>query len=175
MSDEELDNLEQRLMQGDPQSSLPPDLRQDEGMRFTSYDDTEGNRTVGVGFNMDSPHAKSVWKKTGMPQDFDDVYSGKARLTEQDAMRLAGASHRIAVEDARSLVPNFDDLSDKRKAALVNLSYQLGKPRLSEFGDTLAAIKNGNYLVAAKRLLKTKYAKQTPQRARRIAAAIAAG
>lgn len=159
----------------DDMSALPQDILRDEGLRFNAYNDHLGNRTVGVGFNMDSPNAKRVWKGAGISRSFDDVYNGADQLDESDATKLFGASHRIAVDDARSVVKAFDDLTPKRQEALVNLSYQLGKPSLSQFEDTLGYINSGNYRKAARSLLQSKYAKQTPERARKIAKMIASG
>jgi lysozyme len=167
---------ERRKTQGvGEQSALPANIQSDEGKRLTAYTDTTGNKTVGIGFNMDSPNAKRVWQKAGMQSSFDDVYAGGAGLSESEAYQLAGASYKIALDDARALVKDFDDLSDVRKKALVNMSYQLGKPRMAEFQAALGHINSGQYIKAARQILKSKYAKQTPERARRIALMIAKG
>ena len=139
------------------------------------YQDTRGIDTVGIGFNMQTPNAKRVWKKAGIDADFDSVRSGEAALSQEEAYRLAQTSYRIALSDIRDLVPNFDDLTPARQEALADMSYQMGKPRLSKFKNTLGAIKRGDYVVAAREVLKSDYAKQTPARARRIAKAIARG
>jgi lysozyme len=150
-------------------------LASDEGLRTSSYDDTVGARTVGYGFNMDSGIAKKIWKQAGIQAPFDAVYRGRAAISTQDAQRLKMASVDIALNDARSLFPNFDKLSDTRKDALLNLSYQMGVNRLAEFGNMRKAIENGNFTEAARHLLKSKYAKQVPARAKEQARKLMVG
>lgn len=158
-----------------PQSALPESIESDEGLSLASYDDTEGYRTVGRGFNMDNPIAPKIWKKAGIKTPFDSVKSGDMEITEEDADKLAVISHDIAVRDIKSLLPEFDKLSPARQEALVNLSYQLGKPKLQKFGSTLAAIKRGDFKQAHDLLKDSKYARQTPERAVRVAEAILNG
>lgn len=150
------------------QSELPEDIRRDEGLRFSAYNDTEGKRTVGMGFNMDSGIAKRIWKTAGVQSAFDDVYKGKAAITPQEAEALAGASYKIAVDDAESFFPNLRKLSPGRRDAIVNLSYQLGGPSLNEFKKFKAALNDGNFRLAARELVMSDYYQQTPNRARRV-------
>lgn len=150
----------------DELSGLPHDIRQDEGLRHQSYDDTTGHRTVGYGFNMDSGIGRKVWKRAGINVPFDDVYEGKAAITDAHAEALGRESFKIAVDDAVDLYSNFPKLSDSRKEALFNLSYQMGKTNLSKFKEFNAAVNKGNWTDAVRYLMKTKAAQQAPQRFR---------
>lgn len=148
--------------------ALPDDIRQDEGLRHQSYDDTTGNRTVGYGFNMDSGIGRKVWKRAGIDVPFDDVYAGKAVISDAQAEALGRASFAIAVDDATDVFSNFLKLSDSRKEALLNLSYQLGKPRLSKMDGFIAAANKGDWTQSIRELGKTKYYAQNPNRARAV-------
>lgn len=150
-------------------AALPADIRQDEGLRHQSYLDTTGHKTVGYGFNMDSGIARNVWKRSGIPLDFDAVYEGRATLNDAQAEALGSASFEIARRDAESIYDNFDNLSAPRKEALLNLSYQLGKSTLQDFGKFNSAVKQERWADAVRHLLKTRYATQTPERARQVA------
>lgn len=150
-------------------SALPEDIRRDEGLRHAAYEDTTGHKTVGFGFNMDSGIARRVWKKAGISVPFDDVYTGKAAINDAHAEALGRESFSIALDDATSLYENFARLSPERKEALLNLSYQLGKPKLAGLESFNAAVRKGAWAEAVRQLLKTKYALQTPDRAREIA------
>lgn len=145
---------------------LPTDIRQNEGLRHTSYNDTTGHRTVGYGFNMDSGIAPKVWERAGIDVPFKDVYAGKAGISDAHAEALGRASYEIAANDAESLYGDLKDVSQSRREALLNLSYQLGKPALSGFRNFNTAVKQGKWTDAARHLLKSEYAKQTPERAR---------
>lgn len=173
MSDDELLNLYNAPQVPetipDTDEPLPDHIQQDEGLRHESYLDTVGARTVGYGFNMDSGIARSVWKKAGIPVAFDDVYNGKAAITDAQASALGRTSYGIALNDAISLYDKFHKLSEPRKEALVNLSYQIGKTKLSKFSSFNAAVNKGNWPEAVRHLLKTQYAEQTPKRAREVA------
>lgn len=160
-----LESIRKRLAE-QKQSSLSPDIRQDEGLRLASYDDTTGNRTVGIGFNMDSGIARRIWKKSGVNADFDEVYNGAQGISNADAEALGRASYEIAVDDARKFTPAFDKLSNGRKEALVNMSYQMGLNRLAKFKNFKSALERGEYRKAALEIANSEYYRQTPNRAR---------
>jgi len=151
-----------------PQASLSPDIMQAEGLRHLAYNDTTGHRTVGYGFNMDSGIAKRVWKKAGVPVPFEDAYQGIASISDEHAAALGAASQEIAVADAQSFLPSFHKLSNGRKSALVNLSYQMGAPTLQKFTGFKTAMSKGDYRKAAIELVNSDYYKQTPDRARQV-------
>lgn len=160
---------EYRQQKSSPQSSLAPlpeDIRADEGLRHSAYNDTAGNRTIAWGFNMDSGIARRVWKDAKIPSNFDEVYSGKIALTTPETEALAAHSFKIATNDAADIYDNFSELSEPRKQALLNMSYQFGKPRLMKLTEFNAAVNRGDWKKAVIALQKTKYWKQTPERAR---------
>lgn len=158
-----------------PVSQVPDHILREEGLELSSYNDTEGVRTVGIGFNMESPHSRGVWKSAGIDADFNAVKAGKQSISQADAVKLAQASTRIALDDVKALVPNYYDLSPRRREALLNMSYQLGRNRLSEFKNMLGSVRDGNFIRAAEAVRNSKYARQTPERANRIAAMLLSG
>ncbi len=149
---------------------VPKDIQREEGLRLKSYKDTRGYTTVGYGFNMDNPAARKVWQEAGIKAPFQAVKRGRQALTKDEADKLAKHSYSIAFNDAKRIYPNFNKLSENRRQALVNLSYQLGGSRLREFEKANRAIRNGKFDIAAKHLAQSAWAKQTPERAQRIIA-----
>lgn len=120
----------------------------DEGTRDKPYRDTVGKLTIGVGRNL------------------DDVGVNEAEIAlmlENDITRAEAA--------ARRLVANFDELSDGRKAVVINMAFNLGE-RLAGFTATLTAIREGRFADAADEMLKSKWATQVGARARRLSAAM---
>ncbi len=150
--------------------TLPSDIEAEEGLRLKPYKDTRGKTTVGIGFNMDNPSARKIWSEAGIKAPFQAVKQGRQALTEAEAKKLAQKSYEIAQNDTKRLYPNFNKLSKNRQAALTNLSYQLGGPKLAEFDKANKAIRNGKFDIAAKHLALSAWAKQTPERAKRIIA-----
>jgi len=148
--------------------SLLKTITQAEGERDKVYKDTVGKRTIGIGFNMDSPNARVVWKNANVKTNFDDALNGKAKITKDEIQSLLRTTYETAEKDARDLVPNFDKHPESIQNALVEMSFQLGKPTLSQFKRTLNAVKKKQYKLAAKFLGESKYDKQTPGRVDRI-------
>lgn len=134
---------------------LKEDLKRDEGLRLKAYKCTAGKWTIGVG------HTRGV--KPG------DV------ITEEDALRLLDADMEIAIKDARKVCTSFDSLNGPRKTVVANLAFNLGATRLAGFRNTLACINAGDYAQAALNMLKSKWATQVGQRAKRLAKRMSTG
>jgi lysozyme len=66
-------------------------------------------------------------------------------------------------------LPWFNMLNDARKAVLLNMSFQLGVAGLMQFKKTLEYVEAGQYEEAAAGMLKSKWATQTPNRAKEMA------
>lgn len=151
---------------------MPQHLIKSEGVRPQSYNDTQGHRTIGIGFNMDSPNAKAIWAQAGIQTPFNDAYKD-AKLSPDEIDRLGQASTAVAANDVQKLVPNFTQLSPNRQQALLSMSYQLGGPKMAQFKNMLSAIMQGNFGAAANRLINSDYYKETPSRVRNIARTLA--
>jgi len=63
----------------------------------------------------------------------------------------------------------FDRLDDARKGVLLNMSFQLGIAGLLKFKSTLSYIESGDYENASVNMMKSLWARQTPNRAGRLA------
>lgn len=105
-----------------------------EGVRRFAYDDATGRRvtdpaakkgyiTVGIGFNMDRPDARKVFKTaTGMGDDgFNAVYSGKQALDDSQVRRLF--DHTI--QESENIVSKKfgNGLPEHRRMALVSMAF----------------------------------------------------
>ena len=60
-------------------------------------------------------------------------------------------------------------LGDVRQAVVVDMSFNLGLTRFSQFTQTLKAISAGNYAAASSYMLDSKWARQVGPRAQRLA------
>lgn len=124
-------------------------LKIDEGCRLTAYQDTVGVWTIGYG------HTGGVKKGD--------------KITQKDADDLLLADTLQAAVDASSLPVNFDGLNAVRQAVLINMAFNLGKPRLLAFKRTLLAIAIRDYDNAALYMLQSKWSKQVGNRSIRLA------
>ena len=117
----------------------------DEGLQLKPYKDTEGKLTIGVGRNLDD-----------------------RGLSSAEVMFLLENDIKDAVGGAYGLVINFDSLSDNRKIVLVSMVFQMGKTGVSKFRNMLRAINIEDFDMAAREMLDSLWAKQTPNRAKRL-------
>ncbi len=121
-------------------------IESEEGYRRLPYRCSEGKLTIGIGHNLDA---------NGLSDAVINL------IFEEDEAR--------AIKDAKSLVSNFDGLSDNRKIALVDMAFQMGKGRLKGFKNMIQAVEIEAWDVAAIEMLDSKWARQTPNRAGRNA------
>jgi lysozyme len=131
---------------------LKAQLSTDEGYRQKPYRDTVGKLTIGVGRNL------------------DDIGVNDAEISlmlDNDIARAEAAAYR--------LVPTFEDLSDVRKAVIVNMAFNLGERTLGGFHDTLQAIAEQRWEDAADHMLESHWASQVGARAQRLAQAMRDG
>jgi lysozyme len=127
----------------------------EEGVVYSAYLDSLGYWTLGVGFLIDR-------RKGGViPQPVLDYWLD----FEIDKRRRA----------LRAALPWFDRLDDVRKSALLNMAYQLGVDGLLAFSKALARIRDERWEDAKTELLDSIWAKQTPERAKRMAEQIRTG
>ena len=131
-------------------------LRGDEGERACAYQDHLGFWTIGVGRLVDD-------RKPGAGLRHDEI---SYMLNNDVDDRIDQLTRRLSW---------FQDLDDARRGALLNMSFQLGVEGLLKFERTLALIREGKYDLAAHAMLQSKWAKQTPARAKRMAEQIRSG
>lgn len=116
-----------------------------EGLRLNPYKDTVGKWTIGYGRNLSDRGITAQEAEYLLVQDLNDVMFWMNKL---------GA---------------YAGLNKPRKAVLVDMCFNLGITKLLQFKDTLAAIKSGDYELAAKMMLQSRWAKQVGPRAVRLA------
>ena len=130
-------------------------LRRDEGEVLTAYEDSLGYLTLGVGRLIDKRKGGGITR-------------------EESAYLLNNDIGRVDAE-LRSRLPWFGALDEVRQASLINMGFQLGVSGLLEFTRSLACIRDGRYAEAETHLLASKWAQQTPARAKRVAHQIFTG
>ncbi|EGP07326.1 hypothetical protein CSIRO_3058 [Bradyrhizobiaceae bacterium SG-6C] len=81
----------------------------------------------------------------------------------------------VGINNARSLIPSFDALSDARKIAFANMAYNLGATRMKGFKNMLSAVSKGDFRKASAEMLSSLWARQVGARARRLAAMVDKG
>lgn len=91
------------------------------------------------------------------------------QITKERAEVLLDSDLAVAIRDAEELVGRpWDQLNGVRKAVVSNMSFNLGRQKLSEFKRTLKAIQEHNYKDAALFMSQSLWAKQVKSRADRL-------
>jgi len=124
-------------------------IKQDEGLVLHVYDDSLGYSTIGYGRLVDR-------RKGG-------------GISENEALYLLKNDVDARLNVLENAIDFFDRLDDARKGVLLNMSFQLGIAGLLKFKSTLVYIESGDYENASANMLKSLWARQTPNRANRLA------
>lgn len=149
-----------------PIDIMKPSLRIEEGLRLWPYRCSENKLTIGYGRNIE---AKPL---TG---DIGRRFQQNGCITREDAEILLGMDAAEALRDAARLVRNWAALTVGRQAVLGEMVFQMGFAGVMAFKKMRKAIEAGDYMLAKTQMLQSKWAKQTPDRAKRYAARMLAG
>jgi lysozyme len=123
-------------------------LKNEEGVIPHAYQDSLGFWTIGVGRLIDQ-------RKGGQLYPDEIEY-----LLANDVKRKTDG-----LNDA---LPWFHLLDERRQAVLIQMAFQMGLKGLLAFSTTLSHVRVGRYDEAAVAMLESVWAKQTPERAKRL-------
>jgi lysozyme len=125
------------------------EIKKEEGFRMEVYEDTLGHKTGGWGHKMMPddvvPKDKIGWQ-VYFDKDFDRAKNG--------------------CEELLTLCP---DIPETAKHIVLEMVYQMGAYGVSRFKGMLKALQDEDYKLAAVEMLDSRWAKQTPNRANRMA------
>lgn len=103
-----------------------------EDYRPESYLDSQGLRTVGVGFNMEQANAEKLWKQAGVDQDFDSIFDQRDKLSDINIQRLfrltSSNANQMSRKRAEALGLDWDTFSPDKRAIISDAIFNTGKP-----------------------------------------------
>lgn len=95
---------------------------------------------------------------------------GLTYLTEEESTYIVEFFRLPRVErDLKQRLPWLDGSHPEVQKILIHMAFQLGVSGVCKFHNTLAAIQRESWSEAADQMLDSKWAKQTPKRANRLA------
>lgn len=127
---------------------LVDDLKRDEGWVPFAYQDHLGYWTIGYGFLIDER------KDAELPEKIGEAWLLHAIMERWNRF--------LTLEPWAETQPEYV------QRALGNMCYQLGVEGLRGFTNTLRLLREGKRNEAADNALLSKWAKQTPKRAKRV-------
>ncbi len=157
---------------------LRESIERHEGKRYWVYDDAtgkrlklgekaKGNRTIGIGFNLERKNAKKEIEELGL--DYYTIYFGRQSLTDNQISYLFNKDLKTAINDARKyLGKKFDRLPREAQRVVTEMSFNLGYSRLRGFKKLKQALLTGNYERAAEEMKNSRWYYQVGNRAREL-------
>ncbi len=131
-------------------------LKKHEGFSEKPYRDSEGLLTVGYGHLLERDYSKDECERMLVENDLP--------IAENDAVELC-----------KSEGVSWDTLYGIRQEVLIEMAFNLGRPRLAKFKKMWAALAECRYTLAAAEMLDSKWADQVGQRALTLAALMKRG
>lgn len=126
---------------------LKEEIKLEEGFRLEPYIDTEGYPTGGYGHKIidgeEIPTTKQGWEE----------------LFEKDFAR--------ACEGGMNICGGWD-IKDEAKCIIIHMCYQLGEAGVRKFKRALAHLKDREYKACSGEMMNSRWANQTPNRAKRL-------
>lgn len=133
-------------------NTITQDLVRHEGIVLEIYLDTEGLHTCGVG-HLIKLGDEEFKKPVGTP------------ITEERALELFKQDLAVSIKECETLFPNLGDYPDPVQRVLVNMTFNLGRPRLSKFKRMIAAVEAKDWNAAADEMVNSRWYRQTKTRA----------
>ena len=131
-------------------------LKIDEGVVYEIYLDHLGYPTLGVGHLIvegDLEHGQDV----GTP------------ISEQRVRNLFAIDLNTAIDECKVLYEDcWDDFPEEVQEILVNMMFNMGRPRLSKFKKMNAALREGDWVTASVEGRDSRWYDQVGNRANRL-------
>lgn len=128
---------------------IAEDLEREEGFVPHAYQDSEGWWTIGIGTLIDERRGGGISKAEARYLLMNRIGTAEAGLDRN--------------------IPWWLSLSEPRQHALLQMAFQMGVAKLMGFRKMLKALHDADYATAADEMLRSRWAEQTPERAKRLA------
>jgi lysozyme len=130
-------------------------LEEDEGVKYHTYEDHLGYKTFGIG-HLVLPFEPEWNLPIGKEVSKDRVE--KVFNTDLD----------VCIKECAILYENWDFFPEEVQEILVNMLFNLGRPRLSKFKNFKAALDKGDWKLAATEGRDSVWYRQVSNRAERL-------
>lgn len=134
-------------------NKLKEQIKHSEGVRTTAYKDTLNNWTTGVGHLIKLP---------------DEEYLLEKELTDLEVDQIFTTDLNQAIDDARKFI-DADSIPEEAFFVVVDMAFNLGLPKLMRFQNFQQALRDQDYKKASFEMLDSLWAKQLPNRSKRLA------
>jgi lysozyme len=135
--------------------ALREQLKVDEGVKYEIYKDHLGYPTFGIGHLITENDPEH-----GEPDGTEISEDRVNEVFETDVAKF--------VSEAKILFPDLDDLPEVAQQVIVNMAFNMGRPRLSKFKNFIAGVNDRDWVRAAEEMMDSRWADQVGARAVRL-------
>ena len=137
-------------------NQLREQLKIDEGVKYEIYKDHLGYPTFGIGHLItenDPEHGQPVGTE----------------ISEERVNEVFDKDVELFVNESKKIFPDLDDKPEEVQQVVVNMCFNLGEPRLSQFKKFISAINEQDWTEASHQMMDSRWARQVGERAKRLA------
>ena len=142
--------------------NLKQQLEFEEGRRLKAYTCTAGHKTIGIGHNLD---VKPAFNGQCIPDIISDQICDL--IFDRDLNDTITQLNFVWLANTK--------LDPARRDAVINMCFQLGINGVMKFKLMLNALERSDWVAAKAHALDSSWAKQTPERAERVAEQLLTG
>ncbi len=136
-------------------NKLREQLKIDEGVKYEIYDDHLGYKTFGIGHLV-----KTTDEEYGLPCG--------APVSEKRVNSVFDKDVETYIDESKKVFGNLEDMPQEAQQVLVNMCFNMGAPRLSQFKKFIKAIHDEDWKTASVEMLDSRWASQVGIRANRL-------
>ena len=135
--------------------ALREQLKIDEVVKYEIYKDHLGYPTFGIGHLITENDPEH-----GEPDGTEISEERVNEVFETDVAKF--------VSESKILFPDLDELPDVAQQVIVNMAFNMGRPRLSKFKNFIAGVNDRDWTRAAEEMMDSRWATQVGDRAIRL-------
>ena len=136
-------------------NKLREQLKIDEGVKYEVYDDHLGYKTFGIGHLV-----KTTDEEYGLPVG--------TPVSEKRVNSVFDKDVETYIDESKKVFGNLEDMPQEAQQVIVNMCFNMGAPRLSQFKKFIKAIHDEDWKTASVEMLDSRWASQVGIRANRL-------
>ena len=136
-------------------NKLREQLKIDEGVRYEVYDDHLGYKTFGIGHLV-----KTTDEEYGSPVG--------TIVSEKRVNSVFDKDVETYIDESKKVFGNLEDMPQEAQQVIVNMCFNMGAPRLSQFKKFIKSIHDEDWATASVEMLDSRWANQVGVRANRL-------
>ena len=136
-------------------NKLREQLKIDEGVKYEVYDDHLGYKTFGIGHLV-----KTTDEEYGAPVG--------TPVSEKRVNSVFDKDVETYIDESKKVFGNLEDMPQEAQQVIVNMCFNMGAPRLSQFKKFIKAIHDEDWKTASVEMLDSRWASQVGVRANRL-------